>query len=44
MKLTRYQFLQALPAAALALAGCGAAASAPADTDELVPDHAYPLD
>ena len=44
MKLTRHQFLQALPTAALALAGCGAAASAPADTDELVPDHAYPLD
>ena len=44
MKLTRAQFLKALPAAALALAGCTAAPTAPADTDELVFDHAYPLD
>ena len=44
MKLTRTQFLKALPAAALVLAGCTAAPTAPADTDELVFDHAYPLD
>ena len=44
MKLTRAQFLKALPAAALALAGCTAAPTAPADTDKLVFDHAYPLD
>lgn len=44
MKLTRAQFLKALPAAALALAGCTAAPTAPADTDELVFDHTYPLD
>ena len=44
MKLTRAQFLKTLPAAALALAGCTAAPTAPADTDELVFDHAYPLD
>ena len=44
MKLTRAQFLKALPAAVLALAGCTAAPTAPADTDELVFDHAYPLD
>ena len=44
MKLTRAQFLKALPAAALVLAGCTAAPTAPADTDELVFDHAYPLD
>ena len=37
MKLTRAQFLKALPAAALVLAGCTAAPTAPADTDELVP-------
>ena len=36
MKLTRAQFLKALPAAVLALAGCTAAPTAPADTDELV--------
>ena len=40
MKLTRAQFLKALPAAALVLAGCTAAPTAPADTDELVFDHA----
>ena len=44
MKITRRQFLHALPAAALALVGCTAAPTAPADTDELVFDHAYPLD
>ena len=44
MKLTRAQFLKALPAAALVLAGCTAAPTAPADTDELMFDHAYPLD
>ena len=33
MKLTRAQFLKALPAAALVLAGCTAAPTAPADTD-----------
>ena len=44
MKLTRAQFLKALPAAALVLAGCTAAPTVPADTDELVFDHAYPLD
>ena len=44
MKLTRAQFLKALPAAALVLAGCAAAPTAPADTDELMFDHAYPLD
>ena len=38
MKLTRAQFLKALPAAALVLAGCTAAPTAPADTDELVFD------
>ena len=44
MKLTRAQFLKVLPAAALVLAGCTAAPTAPADTDELMFDHAYPLD
>ena len=44
MKLTRAQFLKALPAAALVLAGCTAAPTAPADTDELMFDYAYPLD
>ena len=44
MKLTRAQFLKALPAAALVLAGCTATPTAPADTDALVFDHAYPLD
>ncbi len=44
MKLTRAQFLKVLPAAALVLAGCTAAPTAPADTDALVFDHAYPLD
>ena len=44
MKITRNQFLKALPLAALALSGCGAASSAPAATENLVFDHAYPLD
>ena len=44
MKLTRAQFLKVLPAAALVLAGCTATPTAPADTDALVFDHAYPLD
>lgn len=44
MKLTRAQFLKALPAAALVLAGCAATPTAPADTDELVFDHTYLLD
>ena len=44
MKITRQQFLKALPAAALTLSGCGAAPSAPANTESLVFDHAYPLD
>ena len=44
MKLNRAQFLKALPAAALVLAGCTVAPTAPADTDALVFDHAYPLD
>mgnify|MGYP001511749498 CR=1 FL=1 len=43
MKLTRAQFLKALPAAALVLAGCTAAPTAPADTDELMFDHALSL-
>ena len=44
MKITRTQFLKALPIAALALSGCAAASSAPASTESLVFDHAYPLD
>ena len=44
MKLTRQQFLRALPAAALALTGCSAASTAPARTEQLVFSHAYPLD
>ena len=44
MKLTRQQFLRALPAAGLLLAGCSSASTAPANTEELVFDHAYPLD
>ena len=44
MKLTRNQFLRALPAAALAFTGCSAAQTAPASTEKLVFDHAYPLD
>ena len=44
MKLTRQQFLKALPASALLLAGCAAKQTAPANTEALVFDHAYPLD
>ena len=44
MKITRKQFLQALPLSALALAGCGSTKTAPANTDELVFSHSYPLD
>ena len=40
----RRNFLKALPAAALALAGCGQAKTAPANTASLVFDHSYPLD
>ena len=43
MKLTRAQFLKALPAAALVLAGFTASHTVPAYTDVLVFDHAYPL-
>ena len=44
MKLTRQQFLRVLPATVLALSGCAAAETAPASTEELVFDHACPLD
>ena len=44
MKLTRQQFLKALPVSALLLAGCSSAETAPANTEKLVFDHAYPLD
>ena len=45
MKINRRQFLKALPAAALALTACGSGQQeAPAATDALVLDHAYPLD
>ena len=40
----RRNFLKALPAAALALAGCGQNKTAPANTASLVFDHSYPLD
>ena len=40
----RRNFLKALPAAALALAGCGQTETAPANTASLVFDHSYPLD
>ena len=40
----RRNFLKALPAAALALAGCGQHKTAPANTASLVFDHSYPLD
>ena len=42
--LTRRNFLKALPTSALLLAGCAPAKTAPASTEELVLDHAYPLD
>lgn len=45
MKINRRQFFKALPAAALALTACGSGQQeAPATTDALVLDHAYPLD
>lgn len=44
MKLTRQQFLCVLPATVLALSGCAASETAPASTEELVFDHACPLD
>lgn len=45
MKINRRQFLKAFPAAALALTACGSGQQeAPATTDTLVLDHAYPLD
>ena len=45
MKINRRQFLKALPAAALVLTACGSGQQeVPAATDELVLDHAYPLD
>lgn len=45
MKINRRQFLKVLPAAALALTACGSGQQeAPATTDALVLDHAYPLD
>ena len=45
MKINRRRFLKALPAAALALTACGSGQQeAPATTDALVLDHAYPLD
>jgi iron complex transport system substrate-binding protein len=44
MKITRQQFLRVLPAAVLALSGCAASETAPASTEELVFDHACPLD
>ena len=44
MKLTRQQFLRVLPATVLVLSGCAASETAPASTEELVFDHACPLD
>ena len=44
MKITRQQFLRVLPATVLALSGCAASKTAPASTEELVFDHACPLD
>lgn len=44
MKLTRQQFLRVLPATVLTLSGCAASETAPASTEELVFDHACPLD
>ena len=44
MKITRQQFLRVLPATVLALSGCAASETAPASTEELVFDHACPLD
>ena len=44
MKITRQQFLRVLPVTVLALSGCAASETAPASTEELVFDHACPLD
>ena len=44
MKITRQQFLRVLPATVLALSSCAASETAPASTEELVFDHACPLD
>ena len=44
MKITRQQFLRVLPATVLALSGCAVSETAPASTEELVFDHACPLD
>ena len=43
MKITRSQFLKLIPAAALALTGCGSRAQ-PANTESLVFSHHYKLD
>ena len=43
MKITRNQFLKLLPAAALALSGCGSKTE-PANTESLVFSHHYQLD
>ena len=43
MKITRNQFLKLIPAAALALSGCGSKAE-PANTESLVFSHHYQLD
>ena len=43
MKITRNQFLKLIPAAALALSGCGSKAR-PANTESLVFSHHYQLD
>ena len=44
MKITRQQFLRVLPVTVLALSGCAVSETAPASTEELVFDHACPLD
>lgn len=43
MKITRNQFLKLIPAAALALSGCGSKTE-PANTESLVFSHHYQLD
>ena len=43
MKITRNQFLKLIPAAALALSGCGSKTE-PANTEGLVFSHHYQLD
>lgn len=42
--MNRRNFLKSIPAAALALTACGKQQEAPATTDALTFDHAYPLD